>query len=51
MTVRFNGVGTVTNASDPTAHYRLALVYRKLGRNQDADRELAIFSQKQAAPK
>jgi tetratricopeptide (TPR) repeat protein len=39
------------DASDPTAHYRLALVYRKLGRNQDADRELAIFSQKQAAPK
>ena len=39
------------NASDPTAHYRLALVYRKLGKNQDADRELAIFSQKQAAPK
>ena len=34
------------DSSDATVNYRLALVYRKLGRKQDADRELAIFNQK-----
>lgn len=37
--------------SDPTPHYRIAIVYRKLGRKQDADRELATFNQKQAEVK
>jgi len=39
------------NSSDPTAHYRLAAVYRKLGRNQDADTELTLFNRGQAAVK
>ena len=34
------------DSSDPTVDYRLSLVYRKLGRKEDADRELAIFNQK-----
>ena len=38
------------NSSDSTAHYRLAAVYRKLGRKQDADRELALY-QRQAGVK
>jgi tetratricopeptide (TPR) repeat protein len=37
------------DASDATAHYRLAAVYRKLGRNAEAEKELSIFNQKQAA--
>jgi len=36
------------DSSDPTVDYRLSLVYRKLGRKQDADRELALFNQKHA---
>ena len=36
------------DSSDPTVDYRLSLVYRMLGRKQDADRELAIFNQKRA---
>jgi Flp pilus assembly protein TadD len=31
--------------NEATAHYRLAIVYRKLGRTQEADRELALFNQ------
>jgi tetratricopeptide (TPR) repeat protein len=33
------------DSSNPTAHYRFALVYRKMGRPRDAGRELAIFNQ------
>lgn len=40
--------GLRIDSSDPTIHYRLAAVYRKLDRKQDADRELAIFNQKHA---
>ena len=36
------------DSSDPTVYYRLAVVYRKLGKEQDADRQLAIFNQKRA---
>jgi len=39
------------NSSDPTAHYRLATVYRKMGRNPDAEKELGLFNQAQAAVK
>ncbi|HTV14678.1 MAG TPA: tetratricopeptide repeat protein, partial [Acidobacteriaceae bacterium] len=31
--------------TDPTAHYRLALLYRKAGRTDDAKRELELYSQ------
>ena len=37
------------DSSDPKAHYRLSAVYRKLGRTQEADKELALFKQSQAA--
>jgi tetratricopeptide (TPR) repeat protein len=37
------------NANDSTAHYRLSLVYRKLGRQQDAERELALFNRTRTA--
>ncbi|MDQ2774406.1 MAG: tetratricopeptide repeat protein [Acidobacteriota bacterium] len=33
------------DSSDSTAHYRLARVYRKMNRPQEAEKELAIFNQ------
>ncbi len=39
------------DSSDATLHYRLAAVYRKLGNTQEAEKELAIFQQKQRAAK
>jgi len=30
---------------DSRTHYRLGVVYRKVGRTQDANRELALFNQ------
>lgn len=32
--------------SQATAHYRLATVYRKMGRQRDAEKELALYSEK-----
>ncbi len=37
------------DANSPTPHYRMANVYRKLGRAQEADRELNIFTRMKAA--
>jgi hypothetical protein len=35
--------------TNPVAHYRLALLYRKAGREADARREMALFSEYKAA--
>ena len=37
--------------SDAKVHYRLSAVYRKMGKIPDADRELAVYSQMNAASK
>jgi tetratricopeptide (TPR) repeat protein len=38
------------NSLEPTVHYRLAVVYRKLGRPQEAERELSLFNQNRVQP-
>jgi|HubBroStandDraft_6_1064221.scaffolds.fasta_scaffold11963_3 tetratricopeptide (TPR) repeat protein len=38
-------VGVKLRPANPTGHYQLTIAYRKVGRKEDAERELALFQQ------
>jgi tetratricopeptide (TPR) repeat protein len=38
-------VGVKLRPANPTGHYQLTIAYRKIGRKEDAERELALFQQ------
>lgn len=38
-------IGVRLHPSNPTGHYQLTIAYRKIGRKEDAERELALFQQ------
>jgi tetratricopeptide (TPR) repeat protein len=38
-------IGVKLRPTNPTGHYQLTIAYRKVGRKEDAERELALFQQ------
>ncbi len=38
-------IGVKLRPANPTGHYQLTIAYRKIGRKEDAERELALFQQ------